>query len=162
MLLPTGTHIIRVDVIAHHGDQNFFSTGDISFNNKEPDETDFDTGFTIPFSGDTGDIDFPHGDHVKKIHIKFGTGGVGIPTHILKLLIAELEHDGTTLSNGFLIHFLDGFDLSLFLVLVPLQLHVLSHYHMIRLLWQQLVLVKAIYGYSTLKVAAGMMLPSYQ
>lgn len=32
-LLPTGTHVIRVDVLAKSTDTNFFSSGDISFTN---------------------------------------------------------------------------------------------------------------------------------
>jgi hypothetical protein len=38
-LLSVGKHMIRVDVIAHPGDANFFSTGDVQFNN-HPDKDD--------------------------------------------------------------------------------------------------------------------------
>ena len=38
-LLSVGKHIIRVDVLAHPGDANFFSTGDVQFNN-HPDKDD--------------------------------------------------------------------------------------------------------------------------
>lgn len=44
MLLPTGTHVIRVDVLAHHGDQNFYSSGDISFHSKQVKATGKVTG----------------------------------------------------------------------------------------------------------------------
>ncbi len=37
-LLSTGTHVLRVDVLAHHGDQNFFSSGNISFHSKQNDD----------------------------------------------------------------------------------------------------------------------------
>jgi len=38
-LLSKGKHMIRVDVIAHPGDTNYFSTGDVQFNN-HPDKDD--------------------------------------------------------------------------------------------------------------------------
>jgi hypothetical protein len=39
VLLLTGTHVIRVDVLAHPGDQNFYSSGDISFHSKQVKST---------------------------------------------------------------------------------------------------------------------------
>ena len=52
-LLSAGTHIIRVDVLAHPGDANFFSTGDVSFSNHpEKDSKDKDNGDKKSGKGD--------------------------------------------------------------------------------------------------------------